>query len=77
MNLPELIIFPLVTGTAGAGVGALVGLFTGGIAPAAKLGALLGPIVGAVALTLWAASVRLKNRSKNNEDRTSGDTERR
>ena len=70
MNLPELIIFLLVTGAAGAGVGAIVGLFTGAVAPAAKLGVLLGPIVGAVAMTIWAASVRLKDKRNKSGDRT-------
>lgn len=72
MNLPELIIFLLVTGAAGAGVGAIVGLFTGEIAPAARLGLLLGPIVGAVAMTIWASAVKLKDRRRKNEDRTTG-----
>jgi len=71
MNLPELIIFLLVTGAAGAGVGAIVGLFTGSIAPGAKLGTLLGPIVGAVIMTIWGAGVALRSKREKNKDRTS------
>ena len=67
MNIFKLIIFLLVTGSAGVGVGAIVGLCTGHVAPGAKLGALLGPIVGAVAMMIWAGSLKLK---KKHEDRT-------
>jgi hypothetical protein len=71
MNLPELIIFLVVTGSAGAGVGALVGLCTGNVAAGAGLGALLGPIVGAVAMTMWGVVAKLQSKNKRIEDRTS------
>jgi hypothetical protein len=74
MNIFELIIFLVVTGSAGAGVGAIVGVFTGHASPGARLGALLGPVVGAVAMTIWAVSLKLK---KKHEDRTTGGTVRR
>jgi hypothetical protein len=70
MNIFELIIFLLVTGSAGAGVGAIVGLFTGHAAPGAKLGALLGPVAGGVALTIWGLVVKLQEKRMKDADRT-------
>jgi hypothetical protein len=71
MNLPELVIFLIVTGSAGAGVGAIVGLFTGNVAPGAKLGALLGPVAGGIVLTVWGLVAKLQDKNRRNGDRTS------
>lgn len=70
MNMFELIIFLVVTGSVGAAIGWLVGVFTGNSAHAARLGTLLGPIVAAIALTIWAFGLQLRKKREKPEERT-------
>ncbi len=60
MNIFELLVFLLVTGTLGALTGLAVGSVAGVGAKWAGAGALAGPIVVAVGLTIWIGISKFK-----------------
>jgi hypothetical protein len=67
MNLPELIIFLLVTSGVGALVGGIIGIFVDGFAKGAKLGAMFGPIAAGCIITVVVFICNLRDNNKKQE----------
>jgi len=74
MNIFELLAFLFVTAIGGALVGVVAGLFTGGIARGATVGALAGPALAVSGISLYwlvsgiRKSFRHKTRSENGKN---------
>ena len=69
MNLFELFIFVLVTGSLGALVGGIAGLFGAGFLRGAQTGGFAGPIIAAGFLVIYSIATR---RKKNNQKERQG-----